>query len=197
MFPYRIDGDTELRLIELDDVERLNTLIEQNRDHIKKWAAWLKDDRSIEDTRTFVERNLKQFAENKGFAIAIWFKGEMAGQVEYNYIDWANRKTEIGYWLGASFQGKGLVTKSCRVLIDYAFNELKLNRVEMHCGVENYKSRKIPESLGFREEGVIRQAGWLHDRFVDFVVFGLLAGEWENKAEIVNARRQSAVADNL
>jgi ribosomal-protein-serine acetyltransferase len=162
-------------------VEGLNALIEQNRDHIKRWAAWLKDDRSIEDTRTFVERNLKQFAENKGFAIAIWFKGEMAGQIEYNYIDWANRKTEIGYWLGASFQGKGLVTKSCRVLIDHAFNELKLNRVEMHCAVENYKSRKIPENLGFKEEGVIRQAGWHHDRFVDFVVFGLLAGEWENK----------------
>ena len=183
MFTHRIDGDTELRLIESHDAEQLNALIEQNRDHIKKWSAWLKDDHSIEKTRTFVERNLKQFAEHQGFASAIWFKGEMVGQIEYNYIDWANRKTEIGYWLGASFQGKGLMTNSCRVLIDYAFNELKLNRVEMQCDVENYKSRKIPANLGFKEEGVIRQAGWRHDRFVDFVVYGLLAEEWENKAE--------------
>ena len=183
MFTHRIDGDTQLRLIELDDAERLNNLIEENRHHIKKWSAWLKDDHSIEDTRAFVERNLKQFAENKGFAIAIWFKGEMAGQIEYNYIDWPHRKTEIGYWLGASFQGKGLVTKSCRVLIDYAFKELKLNRIEMHCDVENYKSRKIPENLGFKEEGVIRQAGWLHDRFVDFAIYGMLAGEWENNGQ--------------
>jgi len=178
MFSYRIDDDTELRLIEPHDVDELDALIEQNRDHIKQWSAWLKDDHSIENTRDFIRRNLMNFADNKGFAIAIWHQGEMAGQVEYNYLDWPNRKTEIGYWLGASFQGKGLVTKSCRVLIDHAFNELKLNRVEMRCGAENTRSRKIPEKLGFREEGVVRQADWLHDRFVDLVIYGMLANEW-------------------
>ena len=181
MFTHRIDGDTELRLIELQDAELLNALIEQNRNHIKKWSAWLKDDHSIENTRAFVKSNLARFAENNGFAIGIWFKGEVAGQIEYNYIDWANRKTEIGYWLGASFQGKGLMTKSCRILIAHAFNELKMNRVEMHCDVENYKSRRIAENLGFRKEGVIRRAGWRHDRFVDFVIYGMLAEEWKNE----------------
>jgi ribosomal-protein-serine acetyltransferase len=181
MFNYRIDDNTDLRLIEPRHAEQLNTLIEQNRTHIKEWSAWLKDDRSIENTRSFIRRNLVRLAENEGFALAIWYKGEMAGQIEYNYIDWANRKTEIGYWLGASFQGKGLATESCRVLIDHAFNELKMNRVEMHCGVENTRSRKIPEKLGFREEGVVRQAGWLHDRFVDFVIYGMLADEWKDR----------------
>ena len=181
MFSYKVDDDTELRLIEPHHAEQLDALIERNRDHIKEWSSWLKDDRSINNTRDFIKRNLTQFAENKGFAIAIWHKGEMAGQIEYNYLDWINRKTEIGYWLGASFQGKGLVTKSCLVLIDYAFKELKLNRVEMHCGTENTRSRKIPENLGFREEGVIRQAQWLHDRFVDLVIYGMLANEWRGK----------------
>jgi ribosomal-protein-serine acetyltransferase len=178
MFSHKVDDDTELRLIEPDHVDQLNALIEQNRDHIKLWSAWLKDDHSIENTRDFIRRNLMQFADKKGFAIAIWHRDEMAGQIEYNYIDWANRKTEIGYWLGASFQGKGLATKSCRVLIDHAFKELKLNRVEMRCGAENKRSRKIPQKLGFREEGVVRQAEWLHDRFVDLVVYGMLASEW-------------------
>lgn len=102
----------------------------------------------------------------------------MAGQIEYNYLDWKNRKTEIGFWLGEFFQGKGLVTKSCRVLIDYAFNKLKLNRVEMRCGTENAKSRKIAQKFGFTEEGVIRHAEWLHEHFVDLVVYGMLESEW-------------------
>lgn len=144
-------------------------------------TAWLKDDRSIENTHAFIKRNLKQFAENEGFAAGIWYEDEMAGQIEYNYLDWNTQKTEIGFWLGESFQGKGLVTKSCRVLINYAFNELKLNRVEMHCGIENTKSRKIPEKLGFRKKGVIRQAGWLQDYFVDFVIYGMLASKWQDK----------------
>ncbi len=91
MFSYKIDDDTEHPLIEPRHAEQLNTLIEQNRNHIKEWSAWLKDDRSIEDSRSFIKRNLMQLAENKGFAIAIWYQGEMAGQIEYNYIDWTNR----------------------------------------------------------------------------------------------------------
>jgi ribosomal-protein-serine acetyltransferase len=74
-----------------------------------------------------------------------------------------------------------LITKSCRALIDYAFNELNLNRVEIRCGVGNIKSRKIPEKLGFREEGTIREAEWLHDRFIDLVIYGMLSSEWKGE----------------
>ncbi len=179
IFSHKIDNNIELRLYKPNDAEELNALIERNFNHIKKWSAWLKDDRSIENTHAFIKRNLKQFADNEGFAVGIWNENEMVGQIEHNYLDWKNRKTEIGFWLGESFQGKGLATKSCRVLIDNAFNELKLNRVEMRCGAENIKSRKIPEKLGFREEGIIRQAEWLHDRFVDFVIYGMLANDWQ------------------
>lgn len=181
MFNIKVENNLELRLYETNHAENLNNLIERNKAHIKRWSAWLKVDRSIENTKTFIKSNRQQFAANKGFALGIWFENKMAGQIEYNYLDWKNRKTEIGFWLGESFQGKGLVTKSCRVLIDYAFNELKLNRVEMRCAVENAKSRKIPVKLGFKEEGIIRQSEWLHDRFVDFVIYGLLADEWRNK----------------
>ncbi len=181
MFNLEVENNVELRLYEPHHAEELNALVERNFDHIKKWSAWLKDDRSIENTHAFIKRNLKQFAENERFAVGIWHKNEMAGQIEYNYLDRKNRKTEIGFWLGESFQGKGLATKSCRVLIDYAFNELKLNRVEMRCGAENTKSRKIAGKLGFREEGVICQSEWLRDRFVDFVIYGMLANDWQDK----------------
>ncbi len=178
MFSHRIDEETELRLIEPRHVELLNALIEQNRAHIKEWASWLRDDRTIENARAFIERNLKQFAENKGFNVAIWHRGEMAGQIGYNYLNWDDRKTEIGYWLGAQFQGKGLMTNSCRVLVAHAFEELNLNRVEMQCAVENRRSRRIPERLGFRQEGTLLQAEWMHDHFNDLVVYALLASEW-------------------
>ena len=184
MFSYKIDDETHLSLFELCHAEELNALVTNNFEHIKEWSAWLTDkERSIERTRDFIKRNLKQFAENNGFEICIWHQGKIAGQIGYNYFDWHNRKTEIGYWLGAAFQGKGLVTRSCHVLIDHAFNELEFNRIEMRCGVENNKSRKIPEKLGFREEGILRQAEWLHDHFTDFVVYGLVASEWQDKNE--------------
>ena len=183
MFSYNIDEETELRLIEPRHAEQLNALIEQNRAHIREWAAWFKDDRTIENTRAFISRNLARLAADEGFTVAVWHRGEMAGQVEYNYLDRANRKTEIGYWLGASFQGKGLITKSCRVLVNHAFAGLKLNRVEMHCAVENRRSRRIPERLGFRQEGTLLQAEWMHDHFNDLVVYAMLAGDWRTGDE--------------
>ena len=182
MFSYKIDEDAKLRLIEPRHAEELNALVTQNFDHIREWSAWLKDrERPVEHTLEWIKGNLKQFAENKGFEMCIWYQGKIAGQIGYNYLDWNDRRTEIGYWLGASFQGKGLITKACRALIDYAFNELNLNRVEIRCGVENKKSRKIPEKLGFREEGIVRQAEWLHDHFIDLVIYGMLAEEWRDK----------------
>ena len=182
LFSCKIDEETDLCLLEPRHAEELNALIKRNKAHIKEWSPWLKDDRSIENTHIFIRRNLMQFAAGEGFAIGIRYQGKMAGQIDFSYFDWTNRKTEIGYWLGKAFEGKGLVTKSCRVLIDYAFDELKLNRIEMRCGTENKKSRKIPEKLGFKEEGILRQVAWLHDRFVDYVIYGLLADEWQNNS---------------
>lgn len=71
------------------------------------------------------------------------------------------------------------MTKACKACIDYAFNELKLHRLEIRCAVENERSRAIPERLGFTNEGTIREAEWLYDHFVDHVVYGMLEREWK------------------
>ncbi len=105
----------------------------------------------------------------------------MAGGVRYHEIDWSNRMTELGYWISEGFEGKGLVTKTCRVLIDYAFNELGLNRIVISCAAENQKSCAIPEKLGFKQEGILRQSELLQDRFVDMLIYGLLVKEWQDK----------------
>lgn len=187
MLSLKIDEQTELRLIEPRHAEALNALVEQSFAHIKRWSAWLKDDRSIQSTHDFIKRNMARMSENSGYALAIWHAGEMAGQIEYNHIDWTNRSTEIGYWLGASFEGRGIVTKSCRALVEHAFGELGLNRVEIRCAVENRRSRAIPERLGFRLEGVLLQAEWMHDHFHDLAVYAVLASEWRDAAAAAGA----------
>lgn len=70
------------------------------------------------------------------------------------------------------------MTRACQAMITYAFHTMKLNKVEIRCATENVRSRAIPERLGFKEEGLIRQAEWLYDHYVDLVVYGLLASEW-------------------
>jgi ribosomal-protein-serine acetyltransferase len=64
-------------------------------------------------------------------------------------------------------------------LIDYAFNRLKLNKVEIYCAENNIKSQAVPKRFGFTKEGVIREAEFLYDRFVNLEIYGLLSREWD------------------
>ncbi len=175
MFSYKIDDNTELRLLEERHAEQVFALITEKRERHPE----LDKNFSLEDAQKKIKCDLALFAENKGLGVGIWYEGNLAGGVRYHEIDWANRVTELGYWINSRFEGKGLVIKTCRVLIDYAFNKLGLNRVVISCVAENLKSRAIPEKLGFRQEGVLRQSEWLQDRFVDMVIYGLLANEWQ------------------
>ena len=65
--------------------------------------------------------------------------------IGYHGIDWKNRGTSLGYWLGAEFTGKGLMTMSCRALTAHAFEAYGLKRVTIVCATENERSRAIPE----------------------------------------------------
>jgi len=77
--------------------------------------------------------------------------------------DLINNKTEIGYWLSESFQHKGIITRSCKGLMDYAFKILGMNRVQLKAATENFKSQRVAERLGLSLEGIERD-GELHDR---------------------------------
>src|SRR4029078_249775 len=138
---------------------------------LRPWIPWATERYSVEDAREFIRRQIRQYAEDQGFATLIFVGGRVAGNIGYNIIDWSNRKTDIGYWLGAEFLGRGIMTKSCHALIEHAFREVRLKRVEIYCAFENRRSRRIPERLGFTEEGLHRQAEWVHDHFKDLVSY--------------------------
>ncbi len=185
MFTYRLDDESELRMIELHHAEELNKLIQDNYDHIRKWSNWLTDEqRQVGKTVEFIKQNLAKFGSGEGYEIGIWHQGRMAGQIGYNHFELTDRRTEIGYWLGAEAQGKGLVTNACRALISNAFDKLSLNRVEIRCGTANHKSRRVAERLGAQLEGIARQAEWLHDSFIDLAVYSVLQTEWRKGASI-------------
>jgi ribosomal-protein-serine acetyltransferase len=180
MFSTKIRSDLELRLLEERHTEALFAIVDQNRDYLRQWLPWLDLNTSINDTRRFIKTALDQFANNTGLVAGIWYRDQLVGVIGYNQIDWSNRVVHIGYWLAAGFQGKGIMTSACRALVDYAFHELGLNRVDIRCATGNKRSCAIPQRLGFTQEGVLRQAEWLYDHFVDHVIYGMLSSEWKS-----------------
>src|SRR3712207_4908853 len=152
-----------MRILEKRHAKKLTDLTERNREHPRARIPWVDASRTLEDSKNFIRGAVQQFAQNKGFVAGTWHEGRLAEVIGYDAIDWENRTTELGYWLGEDHQGKGLVTAACRALVDHAFGELGLNRVVISCATENEKSCAIPERLGFRREGIERQAEWLYE----------------------------------
>ncbi|MEH7381826.1 GNAT family protein [Bacillus sp. JJ1533] len=181
MFVYQIDEELSLKLIELSDAERIFELTDQSRAYLREWLPWLDMTTKVEDTKAYMESCRKSYVDNKGLHTVIVYKNEIVGVASFNSIDWSNKITYIGYWLGQQYQGKGIMTRVAEALTDYAFNELKLNRVEIRAAVNNHKSRSIPERLGFVKEGEIRQSEWLYDHYVDHVIYGMLAKDWNQE----------------
>ncbi|ACV57727.1 GNAT family N-acetyltransferase [Alicyclobacillus acidocaldarius] len=178
MFYQTIDDDLRLRLLEPRDADALFRLLDESRAYLREWLPFLDANQSSEETRAFILSGLQRYAAQNGAEIGLWYRGEIAGVLGLHYIDWANRSTSLGYWLGERYQGKGIMTRACRAVIDILFREYGLNRVEIRAATGNHKSRAVAERLGFQYEGCKRQAEWLYDHYVDHAVYSMLAGEW-------------------
>ncbi|WP_010273167.1 GNAT family N-acetyltransferase [Paenibacillus senegalensis] len=177
MYCHPLNPELKLVLLQPGHKEELFKLTNQNRDYLSQWLPWVKN-HNEEATRLFIETSGRQFAGNLGFQSGIFYKGKLAGCIGLHNIDWKNRKSSIGYWIGEQYQGLGLVTRSCQALLDFVFGELGLNRMEIRAGVHNEKSRSVAQRLGFQWEGTIRQAEWINEQFIDHAVYGMLADEW-------------------
>ncbi len=173
----RVDDDVELRLVVEGDAEEIFRATEANRAYLRAWLPWVDATRSPEDTRAFVARSLEQVRLSDGFQTRILYRGQFAGMIGYLYHDWKNLRTEIGYWLREDLQGRGVMTRAAKARVDFAFENLGLNRVEIRAATDNRKSRAVPERLGFVQEGVLREAAWLNDRFIDLVVYAKLRND--------------------
>jgi len=166
-----------VRPLEAEDAPQLYALIEANREHLARWMPWAPD-QDLRGTEAFIAEAEEQLAGENGFQAKIEPEGEIVGVVGFHKIDWVNRNTSLGYWLAEAAQGRGTMTTVVRAVLDYAFYEWELHRVEIDCAPENRRSRAIPERLGFREEGVLREAELVGGRYLDSVVYGMLDQEW-------------------
>jgi ribosomal-protein-serine acetyltransferase len=138
------------------------------------WA----DGQTLAGVAEFIMMVRRQEAANNGFQAALTVEDRIVGVAGFHSVNWPHGSTSIGYWLDEGHQGRGLMTSAVRTLVDHAFDEWRLHRVEIHAAVDNNRSRALPERLGFREEGVLREAERIGERYNDLVVYAMLAHEW-------------------
>jgi RimJ/RimL family protein N-acetyltransferase len=115
------------------------------------------------------------------FTIIQKTSGEIAGSTSYANVSVKDKRLEIGWtWLGKKFMGTGL-NKECKfLLLQYAFEHLKFERVEFKTDVLNKASRRALEKIGAKEEGILRSHTLMHDgRRRDTIYYSILSDEWK------------------
>ncbi len=168
----------ELRPVSLDHAEALYALIDRNRLRLREWLPWVISSYCADDLIAFIRDRERDNAERKSLTTVIFADGEMCGAIGLHAIDKQHRNTSIGYWIDAGYEGRGIVTQVCRAIVTEGFRNYGLHRIVIQCGTGNAKSSAIARRLGFVEEGILRQDGWIHDRWEDVRVFSMLEHEW-------------------
>jgi ribosomal-protein-serine acetyltransferase len=167
-----------LEPVSVTDAAELYQLVDRNRARLGQWLPWAGLNYRLGDMRRHLEERVLENNSRQALTLNIRAAGVLCGGIGLHRIDPRHHHSNIGYWLAAGFEGRGIMTRACRALITEAFHGYGLHRIEIRCGTGNQKSAGIPRRLGFREEGILREAEWVHDRWVDLRVFGMLQQDW-------------------
>ena len=147
-----------------------------NRSYLRTWLPFVDSTTDESYTRAYVQSVI----DNEEIQYSIYDSNKFIGRIGFNHMDSINHKAEIGYWIIEEAQGKGIITKSVKELLMLAFTDLNLNKIVIKAGIENTKSRSIPERLGFTLEGIERDGELLVDnKYTDLAVYGLLKREFK------------------
>lgn len=172
----QVSDDIALYPLSVDDIFKIFNTLNNEREYLREWLPFVDTTREVEDTGNYV-RYVLQTADKQ---FTIYYNDQFIGLIGFKDTDADNKKIEIGYWLSQNAQGKGIMTQSVSKLVEYAFNEMGMNRIQIKVAVGNNKSRRIPEKLGFQMEGIERDGELLVDNvFTDIAVYSLLRKEYQ------------------
>jgi len=173
MFYHFVDEELTLNLLTQHNATELFDIIEKNRIFLREWLPWIDSKKTVEDILNSIEKWGNKYISNTAINAGIFFKGKLVGMIAFPKIDWKGKKTSFGYWLSPEFEGKGIVIRCVKELIKYAFHILDLERIEISCAENNYRSRALPEKLSFIKEGILRDKYYLNGDLHNLVVYSL------------------------
>ncbi len=174
-----VDGQgVTLRLPQMAEFEEWVALRSASRDFLTPWEpTWPADDL----TRSAFRRRLKRYAEDwrtdQSYAFFVFRKQDnvlLGGLTLANVRRGVAQAGSIGYWLGMRFARRGYMTAAVKAVLPFAFETLRLHRVEAACIPTNTASIRLLEGCGFLREGYARQYLCINGIWQDHLLFARL-----------------------
>jgi len=168
----------QLRLMQVDDYESLQSLTQS----AELWKYFTKNLADPNELMQWIQDAVQERVQLKRVPFVVIDKDEqkICGSTSFGNISFYDQRIEIGWtWLGEEFRGTGVNRQAKFSLFSYAFEVLKMERVEIKTDNLNERSKTALRKIGAFEEGILRSHMLMHDkRRRDSVYFSILKDEW-------------------
>ncbi|MFE5591221.1 GNAT family N-acetyltransferase [Streptomyces sp. NPDC056549] len=172
------DDGAELRPLEPWRAEELLAHMDRGREFIGQHIGLPDVVSDLDSARAYLRSYAEKAANDAGRLYGIWSEGTLVGGVLFRTFDVENGTAEAGCWLEPAAAGKGLITRACRVIIDWAIEERGIHRVEWYASTKNLASVAVARRLGMTKEGVVRENYLYRGTRADTEIWAVLAPEW-------------------
>ncbi len=165
-------------------------LCPRNSKYVNLYIKWKNDPKVRKYARNVVPRSLdeqkKRFETrhegiSEHISFDVWHKKDktLIGQIGLSRIDWINGKANAFLQIGEpDYWNKDIGTEATKLLVEYAFTELNLNKLHGGVAVDNIGSWSVAEKIGFQPEGIKKHEMYVDGRYVDTKIYRLLKEDW-------------------
>jgi ribosomal-protein-serine acetyltransferase len=158
------------------DLDALDEAIAETLPELVRWLPWATPLHGKADTRRYIKSARLARSRRAAHEYVLWEResGTLIGIASIHRIDWSRRSAGLGYWVRRSAWRRGYATEAAAALVGDAFRRVGLHRIEAHVALENRASQRVPEKLGFTNEGIARESELIGGRFLDHIQYSLL-----------------------
>lgn len=206
MFYLAIDKDIQLRTLHPEDAEALFQLVERNRSRLRPWIppsalpesnlaarkftveCFLNSLPDTLDARREYQRYYQELEPyipplNPPMEMGIWVSDMLAGQVMLARQQDNLTDAEFGYWIDGEKEGQGIITRCVSVLMDYAIDNMGIERFFIGCAADNRRSSAVPERLGYRLQARVPGGEVVGDTIYDRVIYEIQSVVWRARGK--------------
>jgi ribosomal-protein-serine acetyltransferase len=173
----QIDDDVRLADLEPWHAEQLAGLLRAHGPDFYDWLPW-EGFEQVDAARGFLEGFAKSRGETGRRIFGIWVGHELLGATLFPSFNPRSATAEVGVLLASTARGRGIVTRAVAAMLDWAFDERGVHRVEWKCAPGNAPSRRMAQRLGFTHEGTLREVFPVREERQDLEVWAVLSREW-------------------
>jgi len=182
VFAHSLGDGAELAMLEPWHAEEFFTTLDRARPALIAAIPAAHEVHSVADARTVLQRWADAHAADTRHLFGVWCDGEFVGVVQLFSFDAGTGTCEMGVWLAPWMQGRGLITKACQRVLDWAFRIRGMYRVQWTNNPANVRSAAVARRLGMTREGLLRGGFVLAGNRWDCEVWSMLAQEWDSRA---------------